>query len=122
MNSGYNFTPPKTSRFSDMHQVIREARDNYCWIFNKDSRRWWTPDEFYDEFHEKDFDSLRMINFLNDISIRDPRTGITAAFKQLNEMEIIHKAEEKAFVDRIEEFNKKVISYYQEMAKPRLRK
>lgn len=121
MNSGYEFRVPKP-RFSSIGHVIAEARDSYCWIFNRESLRWWTPDEFYDEFHEKDQNSVKMLNFLTQISIRDPRTGITAAFKQLSDMEIKHSDEKKVLINRIEEFNKKVITYYQTMAKPKLRK
>ncbi|NTE00501.1 hypothetical protein G6M26_23415 [Agrobacterium tumefaciens] len=121
MNNGYNFIPPKPPRFSDVHHVCREARDNYYWIFNKSSRKWWTPDEFYDDYHEKDFHSITMLDFLNNISIRDPRSGITAAFKQVGELEEKHKKETQDLIDRIEAFNKKVIVYYQEKAKPRLK-
>ena len=121
MNNGYNFSPPKQSRFTDIHVVCREAKDNYCWIFNKTSRRWWTPDEFYDAFHDKDFQSIKMLDFLNNISIRDPRSGITAAFRQVGELEEKHKQETQELLNRIEEFNKKVIVYYQEKAKPKLK-
>jgi len=121
MNGGYEFRVPKP-RFSSVGHVIAEARDNYCWIFNKESLRWWTPDEFYDEFQEKDQNSVKMLNFLCQISIRDPRAGITAAFKQLLELEQKHSNEKKALIDRIEDFNKKVLVYYQDMAKPKLRK
>jgi hypothetical protein len=80
MNSGYEFVPPKPSKFLDIHHVCKEAKLNYCWIFNKSSLKWWTADEFY----PADFNSMKMINFLEDIPIRDPRTGITAAFKKLD--------------------------------------
>lgn len=93
MNNGYNFVPPKASRFTDVHIVCRDARDNYCWIFNKTSRKWWTPDEFYDAFHDKDFNSVKMLDFLTKVSIRDPRSGISAAFKQVGELEEKHKNE-----------------------------
>ncbi|WP_421944344.1 hypothetical protein [Pedobacter sp.] len=63
-----------------------------------------------------------MVNFLEEISIRDPRSGITAAYRQLTELEEKHKVENKNLIDRIEIFNKKVIEYYQEKSKPRLRK
>jgi len=91
MNNPYEFIPPKPSRFIDIHHICREARLNYCWIFNKTSLRWWTADEFYDEFHKVDFNSLKMINFLEDISIRDSRSGIIAEFKQFDELNAKHK-------------------------------
>ena len=105
MNNGYEFVSPKQSRFLDIHHVCREARLNYCWIFNKTSLKWWTPSEFYDEFHQVEFNSLKMINFLEDISIRDPRSGITAAFKQFDELNAKHKKETQDLIDRIEAFN-----------------
>ena len=120
--NNYQFVPPKPSRFSSAHHVIQEARDNYCWIFNKSSLKWWTPDEFYDAFHNADFNSIPFMRFLEDISIRDPRSGISAAFKQVDQLEEKHQKEKHDLIDRIEAFNKKVITYYQEMAKPRLRK
>jgi len=120
MNNGYEFVPPKPSKFLDIHHVCREARLNYCWIFNKSSLKWWTSDEFYDEFHNTDFQSMKMINFLQDISIRDPRTGITAAFKQIGKLNEKHKKETQDLIDRIEAFNQKVIKYYQDKEKPKL--
>lgn len=119
---GYEFVPPKPPRFTDIYQVIHNAKEAYCWIFNKVSLRWWTPDEFYDEFHEKDFSSIKMLSFLEEISIRDPRSGISAAFKQVQSLEEKHKQETLTLISRIEVFNKKVIEYYQERSKPVLRK
>ncbi|WP_316736298.1 hypothetical protein [Pedobacter aquatilis] len=115
----YEFTPP---RFTDIHSVTQNAKQAYCWIFHKTSLRWWTPDEFYDEYHDKDFMSIQMLNFLEDISIRDPRSGISAAFKQVSKLEEKHKEETQNLIDRIEVFNKKVIEYYQEKSKPILRR
>ncbi|MBB6236475.1 hypothetical protein HDC90_001087 [Pedobacter sp. AK013] len=94
MNGGYEFRVPKP-RFLSIGHVIAEAIEHYCWIFNKESLRWWTPDEFYAEFHAKDQNSVHVLNFLTKISIRDPRTGITAAFKQLSELEVKHSEEKK---------------------------
>jgi len=120
MNNGYEFVPPKPSRFMDIHHLCREANLNYCWIFNKTSRKWWTASEFYDEFHKTDFNSLKMINFLEDISIRNPMSGITAAYKQFDELNERHKKETQELIDRVEAFNQKVIKYYQDKEKPRL--
>lgn len=119
---GYEFVPPKPPRFNDVHQVVLAAKENFCWIFHAPTRRWWTASEFYDEFHEVDFQSIKMLDFLTGISIRDPRSGISAAFKQVGVLEEKHKQETQNLIDRIETFNKKVITYYQDMAKPKLRK
>lgn len=83
---GYEFVPLKPPRFTDVYQVIHNAKEAYCWIFNKVSLRWWTPDEVYDDFHEKDFSSIKMLSFLIEISIRDPRSCISAAFKQVQSL------------------------------------
>ncbi len=92
----YDFTPPQPPRFTNIHSVTQNAKECYCWIFHRPSLRWWTPDEFYDEFHERDFMSIQMLNFLEDVSIRDPRSGISAAFSQLTKMEENHKVEKKS--------------------------
>lgn len=120
MSSDYEFRLP-TPKFLSIGHVIHEARQCYCWIFNKESRRWWTPDEFFTEFNHKDQNSVQMLNFLTNISIRDPRSGITAGFKQLSDLESKQVLEKQDLINRIEEFNKKVMTYYQDLAKPKLR-
>lgn len=55
-----------------------------------------------------------MLRILDEISIPDPRSGLSEAFKQVQSLKEKHKQETLILINLIEVFDKKVIEYYQE--------
>lgn len=101
-------------RFNDM-SIVSEAKKAKCWIYSKLTKRWYTPEEFELEYQAKVSTNKDIRLTYQNLIIRDPKAGIAAYHKAL---EIELSKMESATKDlraKAEEFNKKVIQYYQSM-------
>lgn len=105
-----SFSGSQKGDFTSISKFIKEATIANLWIWK--NNKWFTPDEFAGQFssettkHEAD-------KMLEDAKIRDPRAGINAGFKQLDELLTKNAQETEALRNKLLEFNKRVIEYYQ---------
>lgn len=99
--------------FTSLHPLLKEARIQNMWLYNRLSGNWYTPDEFEEKYREKQYTNYDMEGMLRNVSIRNPIAGIRAYHKKLNEkLEAMNKETEELRI-KSELFNKKVIEYYQ---------
>lgn len=98
--------------FTNVNILIKEAKRANLWIYS--DGKWFSPEEFEQRCTAKDGLTNREIEvILQRAKIRDPRAGITAAHKQLDEILAKFQKDTELLRNKLSEFNKKVIDYYQ---------
>ena len=96
--------------FTSITVLIKEARMANMWIWSRNM--WFTPDEF-NQLLTDETTNDQIQRMLESAKIRDPRAGINAGFKQLDELLIKNVKETEELRNKLLEFNKRVIEYYQ---------
>jgi hypothetical protein len=102
MSNGAWQKKPDRSDFTSHHVLYKEAVVSKMWIFRQDSKTWYTPDEFREEFILKKHDNIHTI--LGHFKIMDPQVGL----KQ--RLDLMKRTSEE-----IESFTKRVAAYYSKL-------
>ena len=112
-NVGLSWYDLEDGDFTSIIPLLREARNSNMWIYSKNTFLWYTPDEFEVKYGKGEYNNHETAKMLNGIVIRNPIVGIRAFHKQLDmELDAIHQRTVELRL-KAEEFNKKVIEYYQ---------
>lgn len=111
-NLSHNDQQP--ARFNRLIPIYKEALRAGMWLFHKELRKWYSPEEFYAEYENKELNNYMVTELLENMIIRDPIGGINAANKQLDEMEVQMQTEFRTVRNNLSAFSKKAISYYQQ--------
>ena len=99
--------------FTSIIPLLKEARSTNMWIYSKNTGAWYTPDEFEAKHCKGEYNNHEVQKMLNGIVIRNPIAGIKAYHRQLDEqLEAMHNKTIELRT-KAEEFNKKVMEYYQ---------
>lgn len=94
--------------------IYNEALRAKCFIYHKEYKKWYTPEEFEEKYTAVELSNGQELRLIEELVIRDPIAGISAAHKQINTEIQNHKEKTDAALQKLNEFNKKVILYYQE--------
>ncbi|MBB2148937.1 hypothetical protein [Pedobacter gandavensis] len=101
------------SSFNKVMPIVKEAKLQNMWLYNKLNGNWYTPDEFQTKYQNNEYNNFDVSRILENMVIRNPIAGVNAFHKQLNkELEDLSTAT-KILRERGEAFEKKVIEYYQ---------
>jgi len=101
--------------------IVAEAKRANCWLYNKQNNTWYTPEEFHEKFANHQDTNINIRSLLENISIRDPNSGIKAYHKALAEKLFRFESETRELRERGEAFSQKVIEYYQLKSKDKFR-
>jgi hypothetical protein len=94
--------------------IVKEALRLNMWLFNKYNNAWYTPEEFGLKYQNTELSNYEMARMLENIVIRDPRTGNSAYHKEIEKrIEAFHK-EINELRTKGEAFLHKVVTYYQQ--------
>jgi hypothetical protein len=94
--------------------IVKEALRLNMWLYNKYNGNWYTPEEFGTKYKRTQLNNYEMARMLENMIIRDPRTGNTAYHKEIEKrIETFHK-EINELRTKGEAFLHKVVSYYQQ--------
>ena len=94
--------------------IVKEALRLNMWLFNKKNNTWYTPEEFGLKYQNTELSNYEMARMLENIVIRDPRTGNSAYHKEIEKrIEAFHK-EINELRTKGEAFLHKVVTYYQQ--------
>ncbi|MHA4896248.1 hypothetical protein ACXZ1K_15960 [Pedobacter sp. PWIIR3] len=100
--------------FKLLWPVVREAFDKKVWLYHKENQQWFTPEEFLIQFKNKQMSNYEVKALLQNMIIRDPRTGNAAYHKAVEKrIELFHK-EMNELRQKGEAFLEKVVDYYQQ--------
>lgn len=102
------------SSFSKISPIVKEAKLQKMWLYNKFSGNWYTPEEFQQKYQNGDYNNYDINNILENMVIRDPIAGISAFHKELDTRLEQMNIETRLLRQKGEAFEKKVIKYYQE--------
>jgi hypothetical protein len=93
--------------------VYIEALRSRCFIYNKETKAWSSPEEFKDKYARVELSHRQQLGLMEVLVIRDPIAGINAAHKQLTTELEKFKAQSDQDLNRLNEFSKMVLQYYQ---------
>lgn len=94
--------------------IVKEALRLNMWLYNKYNGNWYTPEEFSIKCRNTQMNNYELARMLENIIIRDPRTGNAAYHKEIEKrIEQFHK-EINELRSKGEGFLHKVVSYYQQ--------
>ncbi|WP_443947039.1 hypothetical protein ACJVDH_07995 [Pedobacter sp. AW1-32] len=110
----------KLGSFTNM-AIVAEAKRANCWLYNKLNNTWYTPEEFHERYANQEDTNFNIRNLLENITIRDPQSGIKAYHKALADKLEKFEHETKALRERGEAFSQKVIEYYQLKSKDKFK-
>ncbi|WP_316826006.1 hypothetical protein [Pedobacter miscanthi] len=110
----------KQGVFTNM-AIVAEAKRANCWLYNKLNNNWYTPEEFHEKYANQKDSNINIRTVLENISIRDPNSGIKAYHKALTDKLNRFENETRELRERGEAFSKKVIDYYQSKSKDKFR-
>ncbi|WP_443945618.1 hypothetical protein ACJVDH_00470 [Pedobacter sp. AW1-32] len=111
-----SFHDKQMGTFTNM-SIVAEAKRANCWLYNKLTNTWYTPEEFYAKYANHRDTNINIRTVLENISIRDPQSGIKAYHKALAEKLMQMEVETRLLRERGESFSQKVIDYYQAKTK-----
>ncbi|ALL06989.1 hypothetical protein AQ505_16750 [Pedobacter sp. PACM 27299] len=99
--------------FTSLLPLYKEAIRCGFWLYSKETGKWYTPEEFYQEFKKEEYTNHRITLILENVVIRDPIGGIEAGHKQLHRLKEKNRVVEEDLEAKLEAFSKKAIDYYQ---------
>lgn len=103
----------QTSSFTSM-AIVAEAKRANCWLYNKLNHTWYTPEEFHAKYANHTDTNINIRSLLENISIRDPRAGISAYHKLLESKLERYEKETAELRVKGEAFTHRVLTYYQD--------
>ena len=106
----------QTSSFTSM-AIVSEAKRSNCWLYNKLNHVWYTPEEFHDKYANHTDTNINIRKLLENVSIRDPRAGITAYHKLLESKLERYEKETAELRVKGEAFTQRVLAYYQDKSR-----
>jgi len=99
MSNGAWEKKPGEADFTSHIALHKEALISRMWIYRQDTKAWYTPEEFKEEFIKKKHEHIHMM--LGHFKIMDPQVGLR------QRLDFMRKTSEE-----IELFTKRVIEYY----------
>lgn len=99
--------------FKVLWPIVKEAFAQRLWLFDKDNRRWFTPEEFLEVYQKKQMNNYEVATLNKNLVIRDPRDGNTAYHKEIERRTERYQQEIEELRIKGEAFLNKVIEYYQ---------
>ncbi|WP_316848933.1 hypothetical protein [Pedobacter agri] len=106
----------KLGTFTNMN-IVAEAKRSNCWLYNKLSHTWYTPEEFHEKYANHTDTNINLRSLLENIVIMDPIAGIKAYHKKLEDQLHLLEKSNQELREKGESFTRKVISYYQQKRK-----
>ncbi|WP_316851683.1 hypothetical protein [Pedobacter agri] len=110
----------KTGVFTSM-SIVAEAKRANCWLYNKLSKQWYTPEEFHEKYANHRDTDIDIRTLLQNVFIIDPNKGIKAYHKTLADKLTKFEAETLELRERGEAFTQCVIDYYQQKSKDKFK-
>ena len=105
------------SGFNRLWYLYKEALNSNCFIYDKNKRVWYTPEEFREKYDNDRLTHTFITGLLEDLVIRDPVAGIKAGQSQIMVSIEKFKTEMDKDLLKLAEFSRKTITYYQEKLK-----
>jgi len=99
--------------FKDLWPIVKEAFAKRLWLFDKDCRQWYTPEEFLEAYQKKQMNNYEVATLKKNLVIRDPRDGNIAYHKEIERRTKQYQQEIEDLRLKGEMFLNKVIEYYQ---------
>jgi ABC-type uncharacterized transport system ATPase component len=94
--------------------IVKEAMLQGVWLYNKYNSRWYTPEEFQQQYENKEMIEFEVRSLMENIIMRDPRGGNTAYHKAIEQRTTQYLNDIAELKHKGEQFLNKVISYYQQ--------
>jgi hypothetical protein len=102
--------------FKLLWPMVKEALRLKLWLFDKQQGRWYTPEEFLDQYQKKNMNNYEVKTLQENVIIRDPRTGNAAYHKEIEKRIEQFHLEISELRSKGEAFLNKVMSYYHDCA------
>ncbi|RZK73632.1 MAG: hypothetical protein EOO85_16905 [Pedobacter sp.] len=100
--------------FKKLFPIVKEAMLQGVWLYNKYNSRWYTPEEFQQQYENKEMIEFEVRSLMENIIMRDPRGGNTAYHKAIEQRTTQYLNDIAELKHKGEQFLNKVISYYQQ--------
>lgn len=101
---GYTGQFDNVARTADLLKVIyKKALAERLWIHDPSTKRWFNPEEFWEQYQRYDNVDRKWID---QLQVMDPMEGLTAADKQI-----------ASILERKAIFAKRIIDYWKEKSK-----
>lgn len=88
--------------FTSLDVMVKEAKRNNCWIYGRENKKWYTPDEFHAEITRVIASHGQLEKRLQLYAIKDPRAGIRDRMAYVKKM-----------VEELERFTESVLTFYE---------
>jgi hypothetical protein len=112
-----NHHDQQRSDFKKLMPIVKEALLHKMWLYNSNSGNWYSPEEFQAAHQNREYTNYEIRSILENTVIRNPRAGIKAYYKELEDRLTKMEAETRALREKGEEFTRKVMAYYQDKSK-----
>ncbi|TCC99944.1 hypothetical protein [Pedobacter psychroterrae] len=99
--------------FKVLWPIVKDAFAKRLWLFNKDNRLWYTPEEFLESYQKKQMNNYEVNTLKQNLVIRDPRDGNIAYHKEVERRTERYQQEIEELRLKGEVFLNKVIEYYE---------
>ena len=100
--------------FNVLMPIITEALLQKVWLYDKKFGRWYTPEEFTRQFSKRFMNIYDQEEFLENLILRDPRSGNAAFQKAILQKTAEYQKELAELTRKGETFLNRVIDYYKE--------
>jgi hypothetical protein len=100
MSSGAWQNSEGKADFTSHHALHKEASVSKLWIYRKDKKKWYTPEEFKTEYIDQD-PAENMKSIIGSFCIMNPQVGLR------QRLDFMRQTSEE-----IELFTKRVVDYY----------
>lgn len=99
--------------FKVLWPIVKEAFAKRLWLYHKETRQWFTPEEFLEAYQKKEMNNFEVATLNRNLVLRDPREGNTAYHKEIERRTERYQQEIEELRLKGEHFLNKVIEYYQ---------
>ena len=95
----------RSNEFTDYRKLLKEARLCECWLYNAETKHWYTPEEFEAYFTGLELEYKAKAELLTHFKIIHPSIGLKLRVEYLGR--ITAKVS-----NEIAEFNQRIKDYY----------
>lgn len=94
---------PSPRSIDMINTIVKKALNDKLWIFDPSIKRWFNPEEFYEQYYR--YDNLDR-KWIDKIQILDPMDGLKAADDQIESITARRIVFEKKIIDYYRNYNK----------------
>lgn len=95
----------RANEFTDYKKLLKEAKMCNCWLYNKDTKVWYNPEEFEEYFSGLNQDYHTKVAILKQFKIVHPNMGLRIRVEYLGKITAQVSKE-------IADFHQRITDYY----------